>query len=79
MVKEYSRRRFIKIAVASGAAISIVDLGFNQASGKLPIDRIRKSPGGPLPGRYVMVLDLDKCMGCGKCTDACISTRFVPR
>jgi len=79
MAKKYSRRKFIKIAVASGAALSIADLSIKNASGRLPVDRIRESPGGHLPARYVMVLDLNKCTGCGKCTDVCTSSRFVPK
>ena len=64
MAGGYSRRKFIKIAVASGVALSASSLIAQQASGKLPIGRIRKAPGGPMPGRYVMVLDIDKCDGC---------------
>lgn len=79
MAGGYSRRKFVKIAAASGVMLTAGSLIFQQASGKLPVGRIRKAPGGPMPGRYVMVLDLDKCDGCGKCTAACNVTRFVPK
>lgn len=74
-----SRRKFIKAAAATGIALSVGGLISQKASAKLPIQRLRKAPGGPLPARYVMVLDLDKCIGCGKCTSACMLDRFVPK
>lgn len=79
MPKGQSRRKFIKAAVATGIALSVGGLISQQAFAKLPIRHLREAPGGALPARYVMVLDLDKCIGCGKCTAACIIDRFVPK
>lgn len=79
MSKGYSRRKFLKVAGTASAAVAVGGLVAQQALAKIPVGRTRKAPGGAMPGRYVMVLDLAKCDGCGDCTEACTVARFVPK
>ena len=48
-----------------------------QGGGPLPADRLAARKG--IPGRkFVMVIDLAKCDGCGACQTACSKMHFIP-
>lgn len=54
------------VAVSASAAV---------AGAPLPPDQVRKG----VPGRkWVMVIDLAACDGCGKCVTACADKHFLP-
>ena len=73
-----SRRRFIKGAIAlvgaagtatlfSGEILKLLDVSLTDVRAMSPQDR-----------SWVMLIDLDKCNGCGKCTVGCTEAHFVP-
>lgn len=69
-----SRRRFLTDAALFTGGIFV-------ASGLTPFGRLlyateRKNPAGPW---YGMGIDLEKCIGCGRCADACKSENGVSR
>ena len=62
------RRGFLKLAAAGGTAALGLKLAASvQASG----------PQGESPHRWAMVIDQDKCIGCGYCTLACRASNDV--
>ena len=69
-----SRRRFLTDA-------ALLTGGIFVASGLSPFGKLlfateRKNPNGPW---YGMGIDLEKCIGCGRCADACKSENGVSR
>ncbi|MCX6223534.1 MAG: 4Fe-4S dicluster domain-containing protein [Bacteroidia bacterium] len=69
-----SRRRFLTEAALLTGSIFV-------ASGLKPFSKLlyateRKNPNGPW---YGMGIDLEKCIGCGRCADACKSENGVSR
>ncbi len=78
-VGDGGRRRFLKlIAVGGGLA------AFGALRSKLPIEYLTGIPSDvtqPAPGAnraWVMVIDLNRCDGCGSCTAACSNEHLVP-
>jgi len=78
---EQSRRRFLRVlsslvgvagaaTLFSGKAVEVV--GFTG----LPSRDVRAL--APADHDWIMVIDLAKCDGCGKCTEACNEEHFVP-
>ena len=72
------RRKFLKMAGIGAGAVAILALG-----SKFLADRI--VPAGQDPrlrgssaDSWVMLIDLKKCDGCGKCTIACQKAHYVP-
>ena len=75
---EISRRRFLKTAVVgvAGAGVGILfSDGILRAVGAAkPDPRVDVAA----PRDWVMLIDLQKCDGCKKCTEACSAEHFVP-
>ncbi len=64
-----SRRKFVSAVFAISAALPIISSLPKALEGK-PI-RNRKDT-------WLMVIDLDKCNGCKRCTESCIEAHHVP-
>jgi phenylacetyl-CoA:acceptor oxidoreductase subunit 1 len=62
------RREFLKLAAFSGAAA----VGLKKVRG------ISASSGEKGPHQWAMVIDQNKCTGCGYCTNACRAHNDVP-
>jgi len=73
-----SRRRFIKGAVTLVGAAGVATLfsGKILEALEVPTSDVRARSGQDR--RWVMLIDLDKCDGCGACTVGCTEAHFVP-
>lgn len=71
--KPISRRDFLKIAGAGTTALAAVPLARSAVANG-------PHPGDPGAGnhRWVMVIDLARCDGCGECTKACNAMHMIP-
>ena len=68
-------------APATGPALTCDHklVGQAEAVRRVPLPVAGSNPREGIPGRkFVMVIDLAKCDGCGKCTVACSKMHFVP-
>lgn len=72
-----SRRTFSKLVLGIvgivGGGLFYIKTGFNAVKEKLPWRSV-----APTNQKWVMVIDLAKCDGCGECTKACNKMHFVP-
>ena len=68
--KKISRRDALKLALVGGTAVA----AWRMLPGEHP-----SSGGGEIsPHKWVMVIDLEKCIGCGYCTLACQANNDMP-
>jgi Fe-S-cluster-containing dehydrogenase component len=58
-------------------ALALLDQSMDAHAGPLPATQASPREGAP-GRRWIMVIDLAKCDGCGKCTQACSKMHFVP-
>ena len=76
-----SRRDFLK-AAGSGAAALVATSGAGMAAASVARTVLANGPHPGDPGagnqRWVMVIDLARCDGCGECTEACNAMHMVP-
>lgn len=63
------RRAFLKIALTGGVAAASLQLAPKASASK---------PEGSSPHKWAMVIDQNKCEGCGYCTLACRAHNDVP-
>ena len=77
---ELDRKEFIKGAAASSAGLllSVWLSKFEPINLENVVGQTQDNSSGLSARRYVMVIDLDKCNGCCKCTEACQAEMDVP-
>ena len=76
--RRMGRRDFVSLTVKGAGAV-----GFAIVGGKFLVERLGGIPSDVRaqtadPHAWVMVIDLDRCDGCGVCTTACRNTHNVP-
>ena len=73
----FSRRNFIKHITISAAGIALGSAAVPRLLAGIP--KNLRPAQTKKKGRYVAVVDLSKCNGCGKCTEGCIAYHHLPR
>ena len=71
-----TRRSFVKLLAFAASSLTLSATGASYALGAIPRS-LRPAPTKE-PGKYVAVVDLSKCNGCGKCTEGCIAYHDLP-
>lgn len=71
-----NRREFIKLTVAGAGAVAGAQV--LQGLQVMEMPAASASESGSSPHKWVMVIDQDKCTGCGYCTNACRAHNDVP-
>ncbi len=73
-----SRRRFLKLLAVGGGLAAAGLLGGKFLLEHADVVGGASAAPGSTNDSWVMLIDLDKCDGCGKCTTACQQAHFVP-
>jgi ferredoxin len=79
--KKLTRRGFLKATTAGAAAMAATStVGTAAAAVARQALANGPHPGDPGAGpqRWVMVIDLARCDGCGECAEACSAMHLVP-
>ncbi len=77
--QDQSRRRFIKILAATVGAAGVTTLFSGRILELMGSPLSDKRAVAPQNRQWVMLIDLAKCNGCGKCTEGCTKVHFVPK
>ncbi len=70
MTTQLERREFLKVTAVATAAAAALRMAVPKASASSSI--------GSSPHKWVMVIDQEKCVGCGQCVLACRANNDVP-
>ncbi len=76
-VADYGRRRFCK-TLAGALSLLVMPGLVNSTSGKDEYRRWYGSKYNPREHRYGMGIQVNRCIGCGRCVDACKRENKVP-
>lgn len=78
--KDYdrSRRRFIRTAVAAVGTAGVATLFSGRILQVVGASLSDQRTAAPERREWVMLIDLSKCNGCGKCAEGCSKIHFVP-
>lgn len=74
----YSRRGFFQFVAGGAGALAASWAGLKAVSASLFREVLPERSLAPTNQKWVMVIDLAKCDGCGECTRACKAMHFVP-
>lgn len=80
-----ARREFLKLAARGAGGMALVMFGGGlslvSANAVSPTGSDRRGPLGydPTKHRYLYLVDIDKCIGCGSCVRACERENQVPK
>ncbi len=72
------RRRFVKLGLIGVGATAALAVGGKFLADKIVPAGVDPRLRGSAADSWVMLIDLDKCDGCGKCTTACQQAHYVP-
>ena len=72
------RRRFLKAATAAGVGAALIGAVQPLTGTALSPPADTRDKRGVPNRKWVMVIDLERCDGCKKCTEACNAEHFVP-
>ena len=75
MTKQMNRRAFLRTLVATVLRAGVF-VGLFESR---PVQAAIKNGGETEKKRYGMGIDIDKCIGCARCMDACKTENNVPR
>lgn len=75
---DQSRRRFVKTAVAFVGTAGVATLFSGRILQVVGSPFVDVRAASPERRQWVMLIDLAKCNGCGKCTEGCSEAHFVP-
>lgn len=73
-----SRRRFLKASVLGVGAAGVGALFSGKILELFDVSTADVRAASPADRSWVMLIDLDKCNGCGACTTGCTQAHFVP-
>ncbi|MGD9546862.1 MAG: 4Fe-4S dicluster domain-containing protein [Candidatus Krumholzibacteriia bacterium] len=78
-----SRREFLSLAAKGAGAVAVVlfsgDLALVSASSAVKGADLAIGGYDPTRHRYIYLVDIDKCIGCGACVRACSHENQVPK
>ena len=72
------RRGFLRIAGIGAGALAVLAVGSKFLADRIIPATTDPRIQGSATNSWVMLIDLDKCDGCGKCTTACQKAHYAP-